>query len=614
MIRTRRLVLGILSLLASQLFLVPGYSHAQIDEESQRYRLARGYEEASDWVNAGRVYKELYDGDPNSNAYYEGLVRSLMAQSRYTDLAGTVDERARRYPRDVELQAFAAALQFRIGRPDDARRRWTALLAAAGSGSENIWGTVARNQLSVGAIDDAIETWREGRKMLRSRDLFSEELGSALGMAGRIEEATSEYLTMLEFGSARLVSIEASMARFLVDPVATRRAVATVSSACNERRDYQPFVELLGWLYQELGDDDGGFAVAVRLDSLRRGNGAEVFRFADRMLSQDRYDPALRALEYFRSTYPPTNPLSAVVALSYVRALELQYRDERDMSRERATALVERYREFAGANGNTTLAAEALVRVIELLDVDLSAPADALETAYRVVDLFPDSPFAERGRLAVGRLLIRLGDLPGARAVLDSLITGGVAPGSADVMHQAVFLRGEIDFFAGDFDKAQDVFVGLTNDPTADVANDALEYGFLLTEYSAKQPKGLREYANGMLLLRQMKWEAAVAGFGKAISVSGGSGLADRAQFEQGRAYERAGNGEQAVRVWMDLVDRHPQGLFSDRALLGAADVTERLLNDRARALTLYLRLMTDYDTSPLVEEARQAALRIRAD
>lgn len=587
---------------------------AQIDDENRRYRLARGYEESGDWVNAGRVYKELYDADQNSNAYYEGLVRSWLAQARFNDLIVIVDERARRYPRETELHAFAAALYYRVGQLDEARGRWNRILGSAGSGSESTWGIVARYQMSAGAIDLAIETWRDGRKMLRSQDLFSEELGSALGVAGKIEEATAEYVRMLEFGSLRLPAIEQSMARFLTDRRAIERAIATVRSACDRRSDYQPFVELLGWLYQEMDDNTGALATAIRLDSLRRSNGSEVYRFADRMLSQDRSEPALQALEFFLSTYPRTNPHYPIVSLTYVRALERRYRQRPGVSLEEAAALVQRYRAVAEANSKTPLAAEALLRAIDILDADLSNPGEAQSIAYQVIRDFPRTPFESQARIAVGRLMIRLGDLDGARETLDSIAMGIVSPGDEETLQQALFLRGEIDFFTGNFGRAQDVFTGLTNNPTADVANDALEYGFLLSEHASRNEKALKEYAFGMLMTREAKWDEAAAAFVRVKGMARGTSLADRAQLQEGEAHAAAGRSVRAVDVLLDLVRSHPNGLVSDRALYRAAEVTERQLHDGAGALTLYLRLVSEFEFSPLSESARQHALRLRRD
>lgn len=585
---------------------------AQSDDESMRFKRARGYEASGDMDNAGRVYKELYDGDPASSLYFEGLTRAWLAVGKYQDLLAIAGDRAARFPGDVKVQSFVAALLYQTGRVEEGKARWREILDNAGDEIETHCDAVARYQLSVGAVDLAIETWTEGRRSLRSRGLFARELAATLGRSGRIEESTREYIGMLELGASNLDDVEREMAGFLRAPEVIDRAIREVRSAVEARAEYQPFLELLGWLYQEKDDSEGAFNVAKRLDTLRRSSGSEMVRFADRMLSAERYDAAIQALEYFIMAHPAPNAFAPQASLMYVRALESRYRSLRTPSDDDARNLVAKYVNVAEVNRNTPLAAEALLAASHVLANDLGLQHDALELNQQITRDYRNSGFLYDAMVAMAENQISLGKLECARRMLDSLANSRFAGIPPATLNRSIFLLAELDFFEGEFTRASDRFLGLSNDPTADIANDALEYRFLIGEYAERIPAALRNYASGLLSERQHKWAAAAEMYRQAVSAESGSGLADQAQYRRSLAIARNGDPEQCVGVLLDLVVRRPNGLMADRALFGAAEIVDRELHDGKRALALYGQLVNDYPESSFLEEARRRAVQLR--
>jgi len=589
-------------------------SLAQEPEEVQRFRLARGYEESGDVVNAGRIYLELYTADSASEAYFDGLVRTFVRQGRHQDLLPYTAGRVERFPRDIELRSLYASLLYRSARTREAVREWTLAEKEVAPREIGTYTTIANAQYEAGAIDLAILTWRAGRATLRSNTLFARELARALMTTGDIEGGMDEYLQLLDYGRDELSSVQRALASADMAPANVRRMISVVSAASTARPEFQPYIELLGWLYEEVDDVDGSFRCAIQLDAMRRSNGSEVFRFADAMLRQDRFDVALVALEHFLSTYPRTNVLTPLASLAYARALEGKYRSMEYPDHTRLRELAAKFNTLIHANADTEIGAEARLRLAQILLHDLREIERATSIAKTLVAQNPTWPCVQHGRLLLADLHVRQGRLDEARTLLAQLSASDHQSTADDVGAHAQGMQAELAFFSGEFQQAEDMFLGLTNDPTSDAANDALGFLLLIREYRERYATGLASYARGLLLARQLRWGDAVAAFVEGARLSAGSGLAERCNYECALATLAQGEAVKGVEMLLQIPAVNPNGVLADRALFDAARTIETDLGDVARARLLYERLVNDYSHSPFTARARERAAALRAD
>ena len=85
--------------------------------------------------------------------------------------------------------------------------------------------------------------------------------------------------------------------------------------------------------------------------------------------------------------------------------------------------------------------------------------------------------------------------------------------------------------------------------------------------------------------------------------------LADEATIARAQAMSERGDHAAAVDALLAFVASSADGLAADRALYRAATIVDEALVDRARALELYLRLVTEY---PRSHHAAAARARLR--
>ena len=62
-----------------------GILHSQTPDAQAKFRLAQGFEQASEWERAAELYRDLLVTEPGNFAYFDGLQRMYVQLKRYED-------------------------------------------------------------------------------------------------------------------------------------------------------------------------------------------------------------------------------------------------------------------------------------------------------------------------------------------------------------------------------------------------------------------------------------------------------------------------------------------------------------------------------------------------
>ena len=584
---------------------------AQPGEEDRRYRLAEGYERAGDMRGAARIYRELFDADPASELYFEAVRRTYSALALNAELLPLVEARVATRPGDVDLRVAYADLLFRAGRRDDARAQWREAVTR-GNSQEFVAALVAQSQTDNRAFELAIETYRVARERSGDRLLFADQLAFLYASIGRFPESTREYLAILGGMPERLPLVKRSMASLTANPTALAAATQTVEQALERNPDFEPYIDLLSWLYDEAGNFEGAFDIAKRLDRARNGRGSAIYAYADRALREGRYDQALAALDYFLATYGRDNPLHAIALLTYARVLEERHRAGGG-DRAGAEALATRYEELAEREEGTDVAAEALLRKARI-EADELGDADA---AAGTLEELLDAPKAGR---AAGEALVLLGDLrvradriDEARVLYERARSADEAIDEGTTRDLARLRLAELSLYRGEYKLAVDSLTELTRNTASGITNDALAWLFLLQENFERNDAALGHYMAARLLVLQRRWSEAGERFERAAAAAPRTTLAEESTLARAQAQSETGDHAGAVEALIGFVGASPDALAADRALYRAAELLERRIGDRARALEVYTRLITEYPRSQHTPAARARIRDLRS-
>lgn len=585
---------------------------AQPQDEDRRFRLAQGYEHGGDLKNAARVYRELYDADPQSELYFDAVRRTYAALGLTSELLPLVEKRAANRPNDYELRVAQADLLFRMGRRDEAIALWKRALEI-GNYQDFVFAIVAQSQTDNHAFELAAESYRGARDRSDDRLLFADQLSFLYASLGRYDDATREYLAMLGAWPERLSVVKHAMAQLVTNPTGLAAATRVVEQAVNRNPDFEPNLELLSWLFDEAGNHAGALDVSKRLDVARGSRGSNVYAYADRALREGRVTDAIAALDYFQATYDHSNPLYSIALLSYARALEQRYRSE-GSTESGAKALVQRYLDLAEREESSQVAAEALLHAARLQAEGLDAVDDAGETLAELIDAPHNASVLGDALILMGELRMREGDLSAAAFLFDRAAVVAMTSGNEDVdgFNLARLRRAELALYRGEYKAAVDSLTELTRNTSSAVTNDALDYLFLLQENIERNDAALGHYMAGKLLMIERKWGEAEERFDEAFKASPATALAGESILARSDAQCRSGSCVEAIDALIAYVGAQPDAIAADRALFTAADIADRRLNDAAHALELYTRLLAEYPRSQHVTRARARIRELR--
>ena len=584
---------------------------AQPREEDRRYKLAQGYEESGDLKNAARVYLELHEADPQSNIYFEGVRRTLLAMLQFKELLPIVAGRKESHPNDLDLLTLHAELLHRTGQRDQARTEWATTIDLRPQ-DPMTYVIVGQSQTDVREFSLAIATYKQGREAIGGRSTFADQLAELFGITGRFQDAAEEYLGLLAENPSRLGMVMGGLSTITSTPEGVRGAIAVAKRYADSQPENVPFMELLSWLYTEAGDDAGAFEVAKQLDQARRANGSNIYSFADRAFRTSRYQVAIEALDYFLANFDRNNPLYLSALYTYARALDARYHEVGSGDPKQAAGLVERYRTIVKETPNAPLVGDALLQIARLQSNDLDQPESALATLQELMATRNNSAKAE-GLLLQGELLLRTGKLKDAQEVF---VQGRDAPGvgrDAERLRDLHALRyAETLFYSGQFKPAVDAFTALTQNTRSDAANDALDYLLILQENFEKNDDALKLFAEGKYAMLQKQYQQAMTAMDGVVKTSPQSTIADDALLIRSQAQESLGDSTGALETLLQLVARYPDGAIADRALFHAAEITEQVLHDPTKATELYTRLLNDYPRSRWIVQARAKIRALR--
>ncbi|MGA9116599.1 MAG: tetratricopeptide repeat protein [Bacteroidota bacterium] len=611
-----------MKILCALLILLPAPAYTSRSQDVQtRFRLAQSYEHGGDFESAARLYREIYAKDRANAAVFEALRRTLVQLKRYDEAGALIEERLVSHPSDVNLLCLLGGVRYRGGREEEAFATWERALQA-GLGSQQAYRAVAGVLMENRLLDRAASLYRRARAESGDSLLFTTDLAGLLAAGGEYAGATREYIRYLEKNPAQIGFIQGRMAAYTGKPEGTAEAVAAVEAALERRKDL-PLTRLLGWLTMEAGDFDRALEVHRAVDALAGARGAELFAFAERAFRERAYGASERAYGEsveagLEASRVPQARLGRAMALLETASLPDTIRPAprggSTSGGQRFAAAVEAFREIIRDYPRTEFSARAW-RWIGLVQYErFGDPQSALASLKAAEgDLRGTSSLAHDIGLMIGRVLESQGDTAGATLRFRTVAEAPRA--TPDQQDEATFRLAELAYFAGSFDRAEELLRGITLNLKADYANDALRLLAFLGENGASAPEDLREFARAAWTARTAGGEDAAALFRRIPEGNPRSPLADDALMEAAALLVQAGRAGEAAALYREVLDRFgTTSTLLDRAQFALGEVCQFALGDRAGAVAAYETLLADYPQSLLAEEARRRIRSLRGD
>ncbi len=583
------------------------------------YQLAESFFQAQNYEQAAVRFQKLYEQNPSSQLYFDRLRVSLYESRQYDKaIALITKELDRKENRDASLlmlmQCYYAKGDGKNG--DDVLQQ---LISRAKDIPEVASIILALKKERV--IDRVPKVVLEARQKLRGfgesiNTLFADDLAEAFLFLNRYNDATREYLKLLDSDMPDFQHIRAQISSYAQksNTALLRETIKTIEEEKSKYRDLprQLISQLLLSLYMELGDFESAYNEALYRDRDLNAGGGQLIAFAQSALAQNALSAARKA---FQTAVAMDESVHAIQMgkLGLARVLEAEARQATQNQVQKANEAILAYKDYAAAYRQSPESPEALLTIAELQFQLLKSPSDSKSTLELLSQRYPDAPTLRRAELLLAQIFLAQDNFSEARETLNQMLTRPFL--TPRLKADAMLLLGQLAYYDADFETALKRFSEIESPREA--SNDALLQRLIILKGlgdTLKNPKALdalRRFALIEKQLAQQKNAVALESLKAWLNDFGGSILTDDALFKKADIEETLAP-TRALETYEQLLSAYPKSYYADKSLFRLGKLSEQILKNREKAIAYFERLIKEYPRSFLVKSAREELRRLK--
>jgi tetratricopeptide (TPR) repeat protein len=575
--------------------------------QDERIKVAQAYEQSGDYRNSARLWQELYSANPNSEQYFNGIVRSFKAMNNYSGLTDIVKQRLEKR-KTIGLLSLYAQILYKSDKKNEAIDTWREAIKLAPTNIET-YKEVASSQIEMRLVEPTIQTFEQARSQFNTRLIFADELAQLYAAKGDFKNGLQEVLTVFE-ASKNLQGAQGRISALMVSDSAVKYISNTIEQVATTNETNLSYQKLYSWFLREVKQYDKSLDIVLRIDKLTRAEGREVLAFADQARNEGQYDVAVKAYSYIIDL-SRSNPYSQFAYYGYARSLESKLSRNSDISRKDIEDIISRYRTLIKEYPNTNIAAEALYHIGIMYEDYLDETDQAIKEFKTLLQSYSNYPSSAEGCIELGDCYLNNNDLANAE-VYYSKALNEYSLRFPNYRDHALFKRGELYFFTASLDSALMMYNQIEQKPESEFANDAIERSTTIS-LNRDDSITLRSYSKGLLALKQRKYNEAVTLLEPVINSKSSSDLAESSlliladeQIKR-KEYDKARNSLQQVLI------KNPQTIYGDKILLMVATTYIETKNSSEAIKTLQ-ELLASFPRSIYIQEAREKIRKLRGD
>jgi len=595
-----KIIIIIISLLLFQLNTLFAQNVAQ-----QKLRLAETYEKSGDMENASRIFEELFVENPLNNQYFEGIVRTMKAMNRFSDLLPHLKNR---YERSKDLQTFAiyGEILWRTGNTSEANKIWEQGIRQH-KDKQEIYVLISNSQVQLQQFERAINLLIEGRKNLNNQLLFSDALSRLYIAIGDYRRGTSEALTLLKSGG-NLALVQGRIYALISDEESSNYIQNELWNNAASNSDNIIYQELYAWFLRTMNRLDQALEVYINIDRLRNSKGADIIRFGEDSRRDGQFDIAMKAFAHIIDQ-GKSNLYNNTALYGYARTLEQKILLNKEISRKDAQEIISRYRSIINDFPGTQQTAESRIRIAaissEFLD-DIKTAINELELAMKER---PNSQIAANAGLDLGNIYIKNQQFDLAETLFAD-VSKKYKNNFQSVANRAKLLIADIVYFKGLIDSSLSLYSELIVVPETDIANEALNR-IVIIEQNRQYAQGLVVFSKAEFAERRRKFNDAIKHYEEVVEIASFTPLAELSLRRKADLEHSSGNYNSSISTLKQLLDEYPNSIHSDYSLFLIGD-NYLALGNREEAMKYYTELLVKHPRSIYLNQTRQKIRQIR--
>lgn len=588
-----RLLFAVLALFVSQNLL------AQQDRLSDALRL----QNTGDLKGASVLLDSLYQSAPANSEYYTAYFRNLLQTKDYKKAEKIAEARRDREKGSPLPFVDMGVVMQQSGKEKKAEEIWAEALRFV-NGDDLLTNNLATTFSAAGQDAWALKVYEKAAEIIQNKVIYAPAMARLYAKTGNTEAAINSTLDASPMQMRPAEDIKASLLEILGTD-ASKTGIAT--KAVIKRVQADPgnllYADILLWLYTRRDDWEGALLQVRALDERGQEGGRRLLEFARTARAEGQYDVAYEALGMATETANPAmqNYAAAERLRTGMEKLSSQPVPEKAF----ADTLAGEFDRYFAQHPQD--AQPGTVRDRATLEAryrgNVPKAISTLEKALTSGSL----PRQEAGaaRLDLGDYQLLEGK------VWDATLTYSQVDKAfrEDALgEEARFRNAKLAWYRGDFDWAQGQLSVLKASTSELIANDALALSVLITENTPPDSnyEPLRRFAAADLLLFQNDLQAAGTLLDSVATAFPKSDLQDDILLKRSAILVRQQRYEEALAQLEKIVKDYGTDVLADDALYQQGLIYEVYLKQPYKAKEAFERLLVDYPGSTLAAEARK--------
>ncbi len=596
---------------------VIGQKHADI-------QLANEYLIKGDKKKAAELYSDLAKSDANIPLIHNNYLSVLMDLDEFDEAQSYLKRVSRRDPENMQYKLDVGLVYVRSGDIGKADRYFRDIISEVRSNVQ--LSKMMSDYLSARSlIDYAILVLSESRQFQGNPYLFCLDLAMLYRIQGQQDKMVREYLSYVTQSSANIQYVKNVMQALLTKPEELESLERLLYEKVQENPDVEVYTDLLIWVTMQQKNFYASFVQARAYDKRYNKEGEKSMEVAKVALDNQDYETASKIYRYVMREYAGS-PNQLLARLGLIRTREARVRGSFPVNVDSVKTLIDDYQRFIEKYPDNVNSLEATRNEALLFANYLDKKDSAIEILNELISNPRASLYLRsKAKLDLGDIYLTRGE-PWESTLLYSQVEK--TQKENPVGYEAKLKNAKLSYFKGDFRLAQEHLDILKEATTREIANDAMDLSMLIKENIAFDSAGdaLRQFAAIELLLYQNKQNEALEKIallkqGQAVDPATGAVLSfsnqsilDNVYWLEANMRMKRGEFMESISLLQRIIDEYPEDILTDDAYFLQAEIYERHLKNRDKAMEMYREFLNRFPGSVFAAEARKRYRTLRGD
>ncbi|MFN6088502.1 MAG: tetratricopeptide repeat protein [Cyclobacteriaceae bacterium] len=627
----------ILALLCAQL---------AIAQETQEIQIAYEYLLRGEKNKALAAFQQLSKNPQSASSIHTSYFSLMVELGNFKQAEDYIEKLIRREDR-LNYRLDLGILYLRSGDVTKADKYLKALIKTNADDPYKA-KTISDYLASRNLVEYSIFALQQSRVAANNPHAFALELANLYRIQGKRDEMVGEYLDYVTQTPTNSGYIKNLMQLLLTKPEELESLENLLTDRVQKNQDSEIYSDLLIWTNLQSKNFYGAFIQARAYDKRFRKEQSKTLEIAQIALNNKDYKNADRAFLYVIKEFVNT-PNFLPAQLGLIKTREAQVKNSFPVNKDSVRYLIKEFAQFRSRNPDHPSSfdarlSEALLHAYYLNELDSSV----VVLNRLIADQKASGQLRNQSKVELGDIYL-LKEEPWEATLLYSQVEKSQR--ETPLGYEAKLRNAKLSYYKGDFRLAQEHLDILKQATTREIANDAMDLSMRIKENTAFDTTGisLKQFAHIELLLYQNKIEAAqkqlknfesgkvlmkqaeaflyglidvntlVETEGEYIWVTLPAGMINREIMDdffwlQANLKLKQGQFAQSISFLEKIVKEYPEEILTDDAVFLQADIYERHLKNKDKAMEIYRDFLNKYPGSVYAAEARKRFRNLRGD